>query len=175
MGDLGLWAQSQCVLDKDVAVADQQDARRPIAAEDGPGRVVQGQTVCLVQRGLKRVSGRRQGVPLGVGGAAAVDRQRTCVEALAVDPQDQGRRRRLWAVIDDARQCADLAVTDARAEARDGQVGRIGRADRDVADGVGKRGRRLGGIEAPVAGRPMTIWYPVARRRPGATVLAGRA
>ena len=97
------------------------------------------------------MSGRRQRVPLGVSGAAGVDCERACVEALAVDPQDQRRRHGLRAVIDDARQGADLAVTDARAEARDGQVGRIGRADRDVADGVGKRGRRLGGIEAPVA------------------------
>ena len=63
---LGVRSQAERAFDEHVAVADQQHARRAIATQHGPGRVVQRQAVGLIEPRFERVRVERQVVPLRV-------------------------------------------------------------------------------------------------------------
>ena len=97
------------------------------------------------------MGGRRQIVPLGVGRATCVDRQRTRIEARSIDAQDKRGGCGFWAVVDDPCQGAHPAIGDACTQAGDGEIGRVGGPDGDIAQGNGKRASRLGSIDTAVA------------------------
>ena len=88
--DLGVRSQAECALDEDVAVADEQHARRAVAAEDGPGGVVEREAVGLVEAALRGCA-RRPGRSSHCASATLPGSTRivASVEAIAVDLQRQ--------------------------------------------------------------------------------------
>ena len=149
--DLGARTQAQRALDEDVAFADQQHARRPVAAEHGPRGVVQRQVVRLIEAGFEGVRRARQIVPLLVRGRVRGDAERAGVEAIAIHLQTQRGAGRLRAVVDHARESAQASVGGARRRALRPKVVRGWRAHAQVADRDVEIRRHLRTVEAAVA------------------------